>query len=334
MASLGSSAAACDAPLLRRYTPSAWELSWKSRISRQPDGSKQWLTHCSSLKNETNLMDHWLALGTGRTATTAHRHLTAADAADEQWNASILSHHTYVDGCSNVVLRRVPIEPLVSFLRHPRHTCFNVLSYKYARSYLFPMHGNREHVPSPPARCLFFDLGASLYSFGTGGASLQWFVELYDSRGCRFQSRQSVDRILAWEARPWNASFLFGSMPPRVQDVMSYYNVPVDATPGARHNPWRAVAALARPEDFVIVKLDIDHSVTEEALVEQLLKNERGVTALIDDFYYEHHVSDSPMLHQGWAQCRSCGAPTQTLAQSYDVFTRLRELGIRAHSWV
>ena len=48
----------------------------------------------------------------------------------------------------------------------------------------------------------------------------------------------------------------------------------------------------------------------------------------------EHHVSDSPMLHQGWAQCRTCGSPTQTLSQSYDVFTRLRELGIRAHSWV
>ena len=72
----------------------------------------------------------------------------------------------------------------------------------------------------------------------------------------------------------------------------------------------------------------------EERLVDQLLANEKGVADLIDDFYYEHHVSDSPMLHQGWAQCKSCGRPTQTLAQSYDVFTRLRELGVRAHSWV
>ena len=66
---------------------------------------------------------------------------------------------------------------------------------------------------------------------------------------------------------------------------MSYYNVPVDPTPGARHNPWRAVAALATPEDFVIVKLDIDHSPTEERLVDQLIANERGVASLIDDFY-------------------------------------------------
>lgn len=283
---LAATTTACDAPLLRLYTPSQWELSWKSRITQRPDGTKAWHLHCSALKNESSLMEHWLELGAARTAATAHRHAhNSAAAADEQWNASIISHHTYIDRCSNTVLRRVPIEPLVSFLRHPRHTCFNVLSYKYARSYLFPMHVSREHVPSPPARCLFFDLGASLYSFGTGGASLQWFVELYDSRGCRFQSRQSTDRILAWEARPWNASFLFSSMPNHVQDVMSYYNVPVDPTPGARHNPWRAVAALARPEDLVIVKLDIDHAVTEERLVAQLLANEKGVANLIDDFY-------------------------------------------------
>ena len=163
-----------------------------------------------------------------------------------------------------------------------------------------------EHVPNPPEqRCLFFDLGASLYSFGTGGASLQWFVELCkcalprsaalyralpsvcigsgshhgmarpggrfstrcacrppfvnaladDNRGCHFRTSGTRDRILAWEAKPWNASFLFASMPPKVQDVMSYYNVPVDTTPGARHNPWRAVTALAAPEDFVIVKV-------------------------------------------------------------------------------
>ena len=273
----------CRKASRRVYYPSAWELSWKQRVTAHPDGSRSWLRHCSALKNETALMEHWLDLGEARTSTGQH---ALARSERSRWNDSILSYHSVVDECSEsrAVIRRIPIEPLVSFLRHPRHTCFNQMSYKYARSYLFPMRVG-EHVPSHSGRCLFFDLGASLYSFGTGGASLQWFVELYDAHGCHFRKRGTSDRILAWEAKPWNASFLFGSMPHTVQDVMSYYNVPVDPTPGARHNPWRAVSAIARPEDFVVVKLDIDHSQTEEKLVDQLLANERGVADLIDDFY-------------------------------------------------
>ena len=67
------------------------------------------------------------------------------------------------------------------------------------------------------------------------------------------------------------------------------------------------------PEDLVVVKLDIDNSPIEAALVEQLL-NSPALLALVDDFYYEHHVSESPMLHQGWGRQ---GVPTQNLVDSY-----------------
>ena len=43
----------------------------------------------------------------------------------------------------------------------------------------------------------------------------------------------------------------------------------------------------------------------------------------------DHHARNK--FGQGW---RRQGVPEQTLADSYAVFTALRERGIRAHSWV
>ena len=73
----------------------------------------------------------------------------------------------------------------------------------------------------------------------------------------------------------------------------------------------------------------IDDSPTEETLVEQLLADD-GLVALIDEFYFEHHVSHgSPMAYHGWGH-----RVPRSLAQSYDLFARLRRAGVRAHSWV
>ena len=48
------------------------------------------------------------------------------------------------------------------------------------------------------------------------------------------------------------------------------YNVPCDATPSASHNPWRVLAAVVTKDDYVVVKVDIDHQRTELALIDQL----------------------------------------------------------------
>ena len=48
---------------------------------------------------------------------------------------------------------------------------------------------------APPRRAFFFDVGASIYNTGAGGASQSWFVETYRRGGVEF------DRIFAWEAR-------------------------------------------------------------------------------------------------------------------------------------
>ena len=75
-------------------------------------------------------------------------------------------------------------------------------------------------------------------------------------------------------------------------------------------------------------RLDIDYAPLEEELVRQLMAN-ASVLALVDEFYFEHHVRGSAMEYQGWGH----NSPS-TLSDSYNLFTKLRDLGVRAHSWV
>jgi len=100
-------------------------------------------------------------------------------------------------------------------------------------------------------------------------------------------------------------------------------------------NPLVHLRALARPEDFVVFKLDVDSPSIELAIIEQLVAD-RSTASLIDDFYWEHVVKNTPMDHFGWGHDlrRMPTSQHQTVADSYNYFGRLRSMGVRAHSWV
>ena len=68
----------------------------------------------------------------------------------------------------------------------------------------------------------------------------------------------------------------------------------------------------------------------EEALLAQLIAD-RALSVLVDEFYFEHHVLNTPMWHYGW---KGGTVTNHTIVHSYELFSQLRELGIRAHSWV
>ena len=59
------------------------------------------------------------------------------------------------------------------------------------------------------------------------------------------------------------------------------------------------IKELTTPEDYVVFKLDIDAPAIEIALVQQIM-GDRELLALIDEFYFEHHVTGSPMQWKGW----------------------------------
>lgn len=180
----------------------------------------------------------------------------------------------------------------------------------------------REKKPS--RRSFFFDLGASTYSAGMGGASQQWFVDGYTRRGIKF------DRILAWEATLMFPSTVFEGMPAEVLDSVSYFNIPAETEPEATNNPLRILAEITNPEDFVVIKIDIDNSEVESSFLSQIL-SDRQISSRIDELYYEHHVTYSPVQWYFWKWSVDTGA---TLIESHKNFTALRQLGIRAHPWV
>ena len=66
----------------------------------------------------------------------------------------------------------------------------------------------------------------------------------------------------------------------------------------------------------------------EEALVSQLLASP-DLMALIDDFYWEHHVNFEPMVSI-WQDGAS---KSKSMNDSLLLFSALRRAGVRAHSW-
>ena len=83
----------------------------------------------------------------------------------------------------------------------------------------------------------------------------------------------------------------------------------------------------------------------EADLIEQILRSALLVS-LVDELYFEHHASDNPAMRYKYCWTKFRGAfscqlelgyavkVNATLQESYELFTRLRDAGIRAHSWV
>ena len=93
------------------------------------------------------------------------------------------------------------------------------------------------------------------------------------------------------------------------------------------YNPWHLLKKVSAPQDFVVVKLDIDTPAVEGELVRQLLADPM-LYSLVDVFYFEHHahIHDFEWM---WARFGF----HEKLADSYAIFAALRQRGIRAHSW-
>jgi hypothetical protein len=71
-----------------------------------------------------------------------------------------------------------------------------------------------------------------------------------------------------------------------------YVYVPV-SEPHSVWNPLQFIKGKCKQSDFVAFKLDIDHEITESAIVNQL-QNDEEAQSLIDEFYYEQHFRSGP----------------------------------------
>jgi hypothetical protein len=179
----------------------------------------------------------------------------------------------------------------------------------------------RQRALSP--RLFIIDLGATLYFWSLSGPSQQYLLQKYSRSGYT-----NLYRLMAFEANYYqNQKKIFAGIPPAVIPHYQYFNVPITSEVGSKYNPLTLLRALAKPRDFVSVKLDVDNSDIEFGLIAQIL-SDPGVHSLIDEFFFEHHSTVKEFQWAWKEQVRG------SLADGYKFFRQMRELGIRAHSWI
>ena len=310
------------------YHAAPWERAWRANISALASAEIGWEVGCREILKDRERIDEWL------------RASDAMDGGSSSWSPQTFSYHV-VKTCTGERFK-VPIEPLTGLLRHPLFHCLRFVGWRppdphqhlqdrqliFNTSYLLPTwRSEAQTLQQQPVRsALFFDCGASTWSVGAHFSSQRWFYETYSRRGITF------DRIFAWEARTIPPAQIFNiTMPESVVDAISYYNVPLSPTVGHLRNPLRTLQAVARREDFVVLKIDFDTPAIEHALIEQILASPT-LTSLVDELYFEQHVYDSPLNFYRWAT--KVRRNQAHLSDSYELFTRLRHAGIRAHSWI
>lgn len=298
-----------------QYIPGSLEQRWRSQIKVLESNDKSWASGCAALRDQLDEV-HEMVLALKQ---------YAADPTRADVSSAHLSAFHYHDSCTGQI-SVVHIEPLISFLRHPLALCpvHGVAHDILDKSYL---HVQYQSEISTSANNFLFDAGASTYDTGAGGASQSWFVNTYRSRGIEF------DRIIGWESAETAPSKQWGSVPADIKRKTSWFNIPVTTGIDDADNPLTHIKHLTTSADFVVFKLDIDSPLVEMELVRQLMSDPQLLN-LVDEFYFEHHVSGSPMQWHGWGDLRFSSAPNCTLSESYEIFAFLREHGVRAHSWV
>jgi hypothetical protein len=222
----------------------------------------------------------------------------------------------------------VAIEPLVGMLRHPT-VCEDFYPNLFNKNYMvleaWNAHRNRQvnTKAGRPPRNFFFDLGASTYNAGLGGASQSWFMSVFEDICIMW------DRVWAWEATQHESTKVWEEIPGYLHGRYHWYNVPCSSDVASWANPWNTLLSVATPEDYVVVKLDIDTWQVENPLVDQILSTP-ALRERIDEFFYEHHVR----MEKIEAVWRTAVDRAHNAADSVDMFSRLRKGGIHAHSWV
>jgi hypothetical protein len=121
---------------------------------------------------------------------------------------------------------------------------------------------------------------------------------------------------------------IWNKIPGRLKHIYHWYNIPVSAEIGHSDNALEYIKAVAKPEDFVVLKIDIDNTPIEAGIIKQILESEQLIN-LIDQLYFEHHVNVSPMYPFWHTENEK-----STLSDTYNIFSTLRSKGVIAHSWV
>ena len=119
-------------------------------------------------------------------------------------------------------------------------------------------------------------------------------------------------------------------MPNATRRILNFTNQPVSLD-----GFFATLKREARPDDFVVVKLDIDTPHLEMAMVRAIAEREELYT-LIDELLFEYHVSLRMLTNvTSAAHMRAVtGMSDSTVSEAVQMMQRLRQRGIRTHFWV
>ena len=174
-----------------------------------------------------------------------------------------------------------------------------------------------------PARRFLFDMGASTWGAGAGGASQSWFYDTYRAYGA------DLNEIYAWELQQVNAKGFFADIPDHLKPSYHYFNEGMSPAWPSWDNPMLHVLQRTSPDDFVVVKLDIDAGQIEKGIVDEII-GDMHISNRVDEFFFEHHVF-LEILKNHWGGSID---PKRSYVDSLHLFATMRHRGVRAHSWV
>lgn len=330
------------------YFPSEWELSWSNNIDYLKDKV------CWKLSS----IEESLKLNSFMKQMIEPEGLLKYASLDP--NFSLFSKQRFKLSCDGYAdsnkLMEMMLEPLVGNTRDPLTMCpinykiekklypktpveriqskrhlilapMSPIRYKVSKnSDWSPWMNHEENLMTSPLKqknknFILFDIGSSYYGSWLNKSeisSTSWFVEKYQKNGIKF------NRIIAFESYPLNSTIVWGSLP---DDIVPFYTlINLGVSLEGKLNPWNILKILADPQDFVIIKIDIDTPTIENKLLDMLLEDPI-LLELVDEIFYEHHV-DIPEMWSSWGRIKNL-----TLVDTYQIFTKLRESGIRMHSW-
>ena len=301
------------------YTPSMLEQKWIDNV-------RAWQDDLCSYTSDADIAAWLGAVRHAMLEPTRMLYVTNSSSVPPELRSMALSAFTYsATLAGHSVHVHVPIEPTASIARDPRK-CWEPRTERYTQSkdHLLPL-SLASAVQRKSQRAYLFDAGATIPTGGisNGWTGTTWLWGWYASRGIVF------DKVFAWEPRTQvvNTSLLL----PAFAKALVFNNRGCVGEEGHPDNPLTVIMQYCRPEDLCIFKLDIDTSSAELAINSQLLKSPQ-IMAVVDEYYFEHHVKNQVMAIHGALG----GRPTRNindLRSWYTMATHARRQGMRMHFW-
>lgn len=268
-----------------RYESSAWEQEWISNVETWRNLECQKMAEPHHLERAKWAV--YEAQVKNRMAKTNERPATAFR--DDEIFSKMVYH------CNGHETFEY-VEPLVGILRDPLTMCPSIQSMagvfaegeSWVQAKRYQLYEPAATVGTTLSHCeenlqvcarrLLFDLGASTYhGWGTDRDAIgsKWFVQYFE----RFNT--SFDHIYAFEYTQRPPSEIFKDLPINILARYSYYNLGVSSKIGDVLNVWSFIKEIARPEDHIVIKLDIDSPGIEENFIIQLM-NDPQLLSLVD----------------------------------------------------